>query len=95
MSAVVTPGTVQVHHPLLRGVVKNVIPAKAGIHKLLKILDPRFRGDDKKSIFQHSRDVGTGFPLLAGRSSLIIGGLALFTSASLFNCISHTNRLVG
>jgi len=37
---------------------KNVIPAKAGIHRLLKILDPRFRGDDKKSIFHHSHKGG-------------------------------------
>ncbi len=29
------------------GALKNVIPAKAGIQKLLKLLDPRFRGDDK------------------------------------------------
>jgi len=26
--------------------MNNVIPAKAGIHKSLILLDPRFRGDD-------------------------------------------------
>ena len=36
------------------GLLKNVIPAKAGIHKSLKLLDPRFREDDKKCIFQQS-----------------------------------------
>ncbi len=30
----------------------NVIPAKAGIQNLLKLLDPRFRGDDVHLIFQ-------------------------------------------
>ncbi len=36
------------------GVVKNVIPAKAGIQNLLKSLDPRLRKDDKNCIFHHS-----------------------------------------
>ena len=36
------------------GLLKNVIPAKAGIQKCLKSLDPRFREDDKKCIFQQS-----------------------------------------
>ena len=33
------------------GLLKNVIPAQAGIQKCLKSLDPRFHGDDKKYIF--------------------------------------------
>jgi hypothetical protein len=34
---------------MIMGVVGNVIPAKAGIQKLLKLLDPRLRGDDKSA----------------------------------------------
>ena len=37
------------------GLLKNVIPAKAGIQKCLKLLDPRFREDDKKCIFQQTQ----------------------------------------
>ena len=37
-------------------VVENVIPAQAGIQKCLKLLDPRFHGDDKKCIFHHSQN---------------------------------------
>jgi len=36
-------------------VVKNVIPAKAGIHNCLILLDPRLRGDDKNRIFHNFR----------------------------------------
>jgi hypothetical protein len=41
---------------------KNVIPAKAGIQKLLKLLDPCLRRDDKKCIFQHTHN--SNFPHL-------------------------------
>ena len=33
---------------------KNVIPAKAGIHKLLTLLDSRLRGSDKLGIIRGS-----------------------------------------
>ncbi len=33
---------------------KNVIPAKAGIHKLLTLLDSRLRGSDKLRIIRGS-----------------------------------------
>src|SRR3989338_9084630 len=47
-------GSIFMTHRDFRGLLKNVIPAKAGIHKSLKLLDPRFREDDKKCIFQQS-----------------------------------------
>jgi hypothetical protein len=33
---------------------KNVIPAKAGIHNILKLLDSRFHGSDKLEIIRGS-----------------------------------------
>jgi hypothetical protein len=36
---------------------KNVIPAKAGIQKLLKLLDSRFRGSDEFGIIRGSHKV--------------------------------------
>jgi len=33
--------------------LNNVIPAKAGIHRSLNLLDPRFRGDDGKGVAQN------------------------------------------
>jgi len=33
---------------------KNVIPAKAGIHKFLRLLDSRLRGSDKLGIIRGS-----------------------------------------
>jgi len=39
---------------LLEATSKNVIPAKAGIHKLLTLLDSRLRGNGKLGIFRGS-----------------------------------------
>ena len=39
---------------LLKATPKNVIPAKAGIYKLLKLLDSRLRGSDKFGIIRGS-----------------------------------------
>jgi len=44
-------------HPtsyVLKATSNNVIPAKAGIHKLLILLDPRLRGSDKLEIITGS-----------------------------------------
>src|SRR3989338_8810247 len=49
-------GSIFMTHRDFRGLLKNVIPAKAGIHKSFKLLDPRFREDDKKCIFQQSHE---------------------------------------
>ena len=42
-------------------VVENVIPAKAGIQKYLKLMDPDFRRDDKWSV---STDSLRNLPLM-------------------------------
>jgi hypothetical protein len=38
----------------LKDTSKNVIPAKAGIHKLMTLLDSRLRGSDKFGIIRGS-----------------------------------------
>jgi hypothetical protein len=38
----------------IKATSKNVIPAKAGIHKLLTLLDSRLRGSDKLGIIRGS-----------------------------------------
>ena len=38
----------------LKATSKNVIPAKAGIHKLFKLLDSRLRGSDELGIIRGS-----------------------------------------
>jgi hypothetical protein len=40
---------------------KNVIPAKAGIHKLMTLLDSRLRGSDKFGIIRGSLKFQGGF----------------------------------
>ena len=37
---------------ILKATSKNVIPAKAGIHKFLTLLDSRLRGSDKLGIIR-------------------------------------------
>jgi hypothetical protein len=39
---------------ILMGTSKNVIPVKAGVHKLLTLLDSRLRGSDKLGIVRGS-----------------------------------------
>jgi hypothetical protein len=41
----------------LKDTSKNVIPAKAGIHKLMTLLDSRLRGSDKFGIIRGSLNI--------------------------------------
>ncbi len=50
-------------HKIFKATSKNVIPAKAGIHKLLTLLDSRLRGSDKLEIIRGSLNpFRRGFP---------------------------------
>jgi len=51
----------RVRFPLLKVTPKNVIPAKAGIHKFLTLLDSRLRGSDKLGIIRGSLNALSGF----------------------------------
>jgi len=44
----------EVFEGILKATSKNVIPAKAGIYKLLTLLDSRLRGSDKLGIIRGS-----------------------------------------
>ena len=74
----------------LMGVVGNVIPAKAGIHKCLKILDPCLRRDDKNAFpttplmcFNNVRSISRVlFPARGGTTVIYLGCLLPSSSSN-------------